>query len=144
MGSFILGGPPWTAHEKARLLRGSKTAGLKIARRAGISLVAVSAFCRSRESGDFLALTTGAARGVGRANCELSRFDVLSARAFRSLGFLEGYGLTFIEIFKGNALNAFRVKEKVFAASDLNESEAFIRQLLNRALSHLRELLGWG
>ena len=72
---------------------------------------------------------------------KLGGLDVFGTGTLGALAGGEGHGLTFVQIVVGRALNALRMEEQILVASGLDESEAFVRQLFDRAFSHLNVYL---
>jgi hypothetical protein len=68
----------------------------------------------------------------------LYHLDVLGARALRTLAFGVGDLLAFSKIVELDALEGFGMEEDIFFRRRFDESESFVRQLLDRAFGHER------
>ena len=72
---------------------------------------------------------------------DLGWADILRARAFRALSDCEGHSLTFTEFFNPTTVEVRHMKENVATVSRADESESFVRYLLDRAFSHFSRFL---
>ena len=67
---------------------------------------------------------------------ELHKLNVLSAGALWSPAFGIGHLLSFSQLFEADTLNGRRMEEQVFVLSRVDESEALVQQLFDRAFRH--------
>ena len=65
---------------------------------------------------------------------------VFGTRAFLALGFRERHSLTFLEIIEAHTFETRVVEEQIFVPANVDKSKAFVRQFLNRTLSHFVQL----
>jgi hypothetical protein len=68
---------------------------------------------------------------------KLKRLDVLGTRPFFALAFRVRDPLAFMQVVETAILDARRMKEEVFVAACLDESETLVRQFFDRAFGHV-------
>ena len=66
----------------------------------------------------------------------LRRFDILGARAFFPHAFRERHPLAFVQFIETDTLHGRRMKEQIFVARRLDESETLVSQFFDASFGH--------